>query len=59
MLLIYIGDKWFLDKDKSKLYSMKKQKLNKEENKKDDNIKLNLKKYHQHWNDFKFQINWN
>ena len=58
MLLTDTGIKCFMDNHKSKLSPMKRQILSKEPSNKEDDIK-NLKKTHQHWNDWKFQIHWN
>ena len=58
MLLTYTGSKCFMNKHKSKLSPMKRKRLSKEPSNKEDDIK-NLKKSHQHWNDWKFQIHWN
>ena len=47
-----------MDKYKSKTNPMKNPKLSKVYKKKEDDIKQNLKKSHQHWNDWKFQVHW-
>ena len=59
MMLTDIVGKWCMDKYKSKLSPMKIPILIKEENNREDYINQNLKKAHQYWNDWKFQINWN
>ena len=46
-------------KNKSELPPMKIKTTRKEGNKKEDNIKQNIKKSYQHWNDYKLQIHWN
>ena len=57
-LLTDIGGKCFIYKHKSKISPVKRPKMIKESQKKEDDIKKSLK-YHQHWNDWKFQIHGN
>ena len=59
MFLTDRDGKWFMDKHKSKISPMERPRLSKEEKKKEKNNKQNIKKDHQHWNDWNFQIHWN
>ena len=54
-----IGGEWYMNKLNEKLPPLKKQKLSKKAQEKEDEIKINMKMENQSWNDWKFQIHWN
>ena len=54
-----MGNKCLTDTLQFKNLQLKALKLSKEAHNKGDNIKENILKPHQNWNDLKFQIHWN
>ena len=59
MLLHAIGGGWYMNRLSQKLTPLKKSKLSKKAQEKDDAIKIKIQKSYQDWNDWKFQIHWN
>ena len=58
-LLYDIGVGWYMRKLSEKLPPLKKSKLSKKSQEKEDEIKRNLQASNQYWNDWKFHIHWN
>ena len=50
---------WYMKKMNEKLPPLKKRKLSKKAEEKEDEIKRNLQTANQNWNEWKFQIHWN
>ena len=54
-----IGDGWYLEKCEKGLPPLKRKKLSKKSQERDDFIKNKLFQSNRWWNDWKFQLHWN
>ena len=54
-----IGVSWYMKQTSKNLPPLRKQKLSKKAQEKDDRIKSNKQAANSNWNDWRFQIHWN
>ena len=58
-MLTYIGGGWYMEKSARGLSPLKRTKLSKKAQKRQDVIQKKLYEANRRWNDWKFQLNWN